>query len=82
MSEKISEADLTLIAEIIRLPKNSSFVIMEGSMEAAFAKAKLADLNIFSLNAGTSLTQMAEIAQRTRISALFCADSGFENAFV
>ena len=82
MEEKISADDMELIAEIIRLPKKSGFVIMEGSLEESLTKAKLADLNIFSLNAGTQLSQMAAIAQRTRISALFCADSGFENAFV
>lgn len=82
IEKNLSKEDAAVLTEIIRLPKNSTIEIVESSLEAAVQKSKLADLNIFSLKNDINLKQMADLAQRTRISALFCADSGFENAFV
>ncbi len=82
MAEKVTKEDVAKLAEIIRLPKNSICSIVEESLEEELSKAKLADLNIFSLDKDLTFVQMAEMAEQTRISALFCADSGFENAFV
>ncbi len=82
LNNKLTNDDVATIPEIIRLPKKSVVDIVDGTIGEAISRAKLADINIFNLDKGTQLSQMAAIAQQTRISALFCANSGFENAFV
>lgn len=45
-------------------------------------KYRDADVNIFSVNPEMSTTEMIKIVNETRISAIFCLDSKFENALV
>ena len=81
-NESLNVSDIELFSEIVRLPANSKIEIVIQPFETAIIQARIADLNIFSIQKGTSIAEIAAIAEKTRISVLFCSDSGYENAFV
>ena len=74
--------DAESLREIARLPRDTVLEVVDGALLDVVPKAKLADLNVFSLEPDSTLQSIAAIAQQTRISALFCADSGNESALV
>jgi hypothetical protein len=73
--------DSTILFDWV-LPANSKIEIVIQPFETAILQARIADLNIFSIRKGTSIAEIASIAEKSRISVLFCSDSGYENAFV
>jgi amino acid transporter len=79
---KFTAHDLEDLHTMIRLPKNSTLTMIEGSLVDHANKERNTDINIFSIEQGMSVEDMVSIVMRTRISAIFCADSEFENVLV
>ncbi len=76
------QQDYLMLSETIRLPKNTSIEIINSSFEKAISQSKNADLNVFNLSEFIVFDEMNNIVNKTKISALFCYDSGFESALV
>ena len=74
--------DYLLLNETIRLPKYTKVEILNTSFETAITTVKQADINIFSLSELITYDQMFSIVNTTKISAIFCSDSGYESALV
>jgi amino acid transporter len=75
--------DYLLLGETIRLPKDSTTIeFLNSSFDAAISRVKHADVNIFSLSEHVTFDRMFSIVNTTRISAVFCSDSGYESALV
>jgi len=68
--------------ETIRLPKNTTVEFLDTSFETAISRVKHADINIFSLSELIGFDQMFKVVNTTKISAVFCSDSGYESALV
>ncbi len=45
-------------------------------------KERNTDVNIFNIEQGMTVEDMVKIVNQSRISAIFCADSEFENVLV
>ena len=74
--------DYSFLNETIRLPKGTTVEFLDTSFESAISRVKHADLNIFSTSDHITFDQMFSIVNKTKISAVFCTDSGFESALV
>ncbi len=74
--------DYQVLCEAIRLPKNTTVEILDTSFEKAISRVKHADINIFSLSELIGFDQMFSVTNTTKISAIFCSDSGYESALV
>lgn len=77
-----SHGDYLQLSETIRLPKSTSVEIINSSFESAISGGKQADINIFSLSDQITFDHMFSIVNTTKISAIFCSDSGYESALV
>ncbi len=76
------QQDYMVLSDTIRMPSRTSVEIINSSFEAAISKSRHADLNVFSISENTDFDQMTNIVNKTKMSALFCNDSGFESALV
>ncbi len=77
-----AEAFLTELADLARLPKNTTRHLIPGRFPEDADKAPLSDLAIVGMRASPDFGLMEEIIHRTRASCLFVADSGLESARV
>ena len=75
-------SDTTIFKDMVRFPAETTVNLMNGSLKELIPTEKNSDLNIISIPAGLSTKEMMEIVNRSRISCLFCIDSGYENALV
>lgn len=78
----INANNLQIFNDMVRFPKGSSLNILKGNMLQNVELLRNADLNIFSIPANMEIKAMIEIVYHSRISSIFCIDSGFENALV
>lgn len=79
---KFEKDDKTAFIDLIRLPKNTKINVVDTDIITALKEEKKADLNIVPISKEASIEEMIQIVNETRISGLFCYDSGSENAFV
>lgn len=68
--------------EMIRLPKNTTIKTHDNTIENALLSDKNSDLNIISCTPQMTVEEMILLVNNSRISSIFCIDSGHENAFV
>ncbi|MEG3659303.1 amino acid permease [Arenibacter palladensis] len=74
--------DIEDLKTMVRFPKRTTIKIHEGNLHENVAKEKNADVNIFSIEPGVTIDDMVKIVNDSRISAIFCSDSDFENVLV
>lgn len=79
---KFESDDKSAFFDLIRLPKHTNINVVDADILSALKEEKKADLNIVPISKEASIEEMIEIVNKTRISGLFCYDSGRENAFV
>ncbi|MCK0146567.1 amino acid permease [Arenibacter sp. F26102] len=77
-----SETDIEDLNTMIRFPKNTSINIQQGDLLENVVKQKNTDVNIFNIEPGMTIHDMVNIVNESRISAVFCADSDYENVLV
>ncbi len=77
-----SEADIEDLHIMVRFPKVLQLSINQGNLIENVNKERNTDVNIFNIEQGMSVEEMVKIVNQSRISAIFCADSEFENALV
>lgn len=75
-------SNLNIFNDMVRFPKNTRLNTLQGNMLQHIELYRNADLNIFSISEKMDTKMMIEIVQKSRISSLFCIDSGYENALV
>jgi hypothetical protein len=78
----LTETDLEDLHTMVRFPKNTSINIKQGDLLENVIKERNTDVNIFNIEQGMSIEEMVKIVLQSRISAIFCADSEFENVLV
>lgn len=81
-SERFTEKDYEAFCDAVRLPHNTSYVIIDKEFREAVMEPLVTDLNIFSITDAGKIESMRDLVYQSRISALFCSDSGYESALV
>ena len=76
------EKDIEDLKTMVRFPKRTIFKIHQGNLLENVSKEKNADVNIFNIEEGVTIDDMVKIVNDSRISAVFCSDSDFENVLV
>ncbi|NNK79915.1 MAG: hypothetical protein HKO93_00330, partial [Flavobacteriales bacterium] len=79
---RFSEKDIEDFRTMIRFPKNTTISLKKGDLLENVIQERSADVNIFSIEPGMKAADMINIVNQSRISAIFCADSDFENVLV
>tara|TARA_R110001592_G_scaffold343829_1_gene634678 strand:+ start:323 stop:2500 length:2178 start_codon:yes stop_codon:yes gene_type:complete len=77
-----TETDIEDLHTMVRFPKKTDIKIKQGNLIENVAKERNTDINIFSIEQGMTIEEMVSIVNQSRISAVFCADSDFENVLV
>jgi amino acid transporter len=76
------EEDLVYFSEVVRLPTDSQISYYKSEFELEMQTKDTSDIDIFTLDAEFDLSQLLQTVNHTRTSAIFCCDSGKENALV
>ncbi|MCK0136125.1 amino acid permease [Arenibacter sp. S6351L] len=76
------ENDIEDLKTMVRFPKRTIIKTHEGNLLENVSKEKNADVNIFNIEEGVTIDDMVKIVNDSRISAVFCSDSDFENVLV
>jgi hypothetical protein len=79
---EFSKTDIEDMHTMVRFPKNTTINVTQGDLLKNVDKERSADINIFNIEEGMSVEEMVKIVNQSRISAIFCADSDFENVLV
>ncbi|MFD1315151.1 amino acid permease [Namhaeicola litoreus] len=77
-----SDKDIDDLRTMVRFPKSTTISINRGDLLKNVNEERNTDVNIFSIEPDMSVEEMVDIVNQSRISAIFCADSEFENALV
>lgn len=77
-----SQTDLEDLHTMVRFPKNTSITVKQGELLDNVVNERNTDVNIFNVEEGMLVEDMVKIVNQSRISAIFCADSDFENVLV
>ncbi len=75
-------SDIEDLHTMIRFPKNTAISLKKGDLLENVNKERNTDINIFNIENGMKIEDMVTIVNQSRISAVFCADSDFENVLV
>jgi len=81
-NESVKNEDLIAFKEMVRFPKGTEIRLSSGTIIENVPSEKNPDLNIVSISKDLSIEDMIKIVNTSRISGVFCNDSGFENAIV
>lgn len=81
-ASSFSEKDIDDLQTMLRFPKNTTTSLNPGDLISCAKKHRNADINIFSVDPDMNTTEMIKLVNESRISAIFCVDSHFENALV
>lgn len=74
--------DLTYFSEVVRFPTDTVVSCYDSVKELEMLANDTSDIDIFTLDKGFDLFELAKTVKHTRTSAIFCCDSGKENALV
>ncbi len=77
-----AQSDIEDLHTMIRFPKNTAISLKKGDLLENVNKERNTDINIFNIENGMKIEDMVTIVNQSRISAVFCADSDFENVLV
>ncbi len=78
----LSESDIEDFKVMVRFPSNTSVTLKTGDLLKNIKEVRNTDLNIINIDEGMTISDMIKIVNESRISAIFCADSEFENVLV
>ena len=78
----ITPTDIEDLRTMVRFPKHTSISIKQGDLLENVKMERNTDVNIFSIENGMTIETMVNMVNESRISAIFCADSEFENVLV
>ncbi|NKI25800.1 amino acid permease [Arenibacter sp. 6A1] len=78
----LSPNDIEDLRTMVRFPKKTTIDIKQGDLLENVNMEKNSDINVFCIEAGMPIETMVKIVNQSRISAIFCADSEFENVLV
>lgn len=82
IEDHFKQEDIIIFKDMIRFPQKTNVYINPGKLIDRVPLDRKADLNIISIPPDLSVEDMIEIVNSSRVSALFCYDSGYENVFV
>lgn len=77
-----TETDIEDLHTMVRFPKKATIKIKQGNLIENVSKERNTDINIFNIDQNMTIEEMVSIVNESRISAVFCADSDFENVLV
>ncbi|MFD0835900.1 amino acid permease [Mariniflexile aquimaris] len=77
-----TDHDIEDLHTMVRFPKTTHIYIKQGNLIENVVKERNTDINVFNIAAGMTIEEMVAIVNESRISAVFCADSDFENVLV
>jgi amino acid transporter len=78
----MSTKDLEDLRSMVRFPENTELDVKSGDLSAQVSVMRDTDVNIFSITDDMHITDMVELVNIARVSAVYCADSEFENVLV
>ncbi len=78
----ITPTDIEDLRTMVRFPKHTNISIKQGDLLENVKMERNTDVNIFSIENGMTIETMVKMVNESRISAIFCADSEFENVLV
>lgn len=78
----ITPTDIEDLRTMVRFPKRTNISVRQGDLLENVKKERNTDVNIFSIENGMDIETMVKMVNESRISAIFCADSEFENVLV
>jgi len=78
---EFSKTDIEDLHTMVRFPKGTTITVKQGDLLENVNKERDTDINIFNIEAEMSVEDMVKTVNQSRISAIFCADSDFENVF-
>lgn len=79
---RITHTDIEDLRTMVRFPKQTNISVKHGDLLDNVKKERNTDVNIFSIENGMTIETMVNMVNHSRISAIFCADSEFENVLV
>jgi len=77
-----SKADIEDLHTMVRFPTGTTISIKQGELLENVNRERNTDVNIFNIEGGMQVEDMVKIVNQSRISAIFCGDSEFENVLV
>ena len=78
----LNDNDIEDLRTMVRFSKKTEISVTKGELLENVLKEKNTDVNIFNIEKGMTTTDMVNIVNQSRISAIFCADSETENVLV
>jgi amino acid transporter len=79
---EFSKTDIEDLHTMVRFPKNTTIAINQGELLDNVIRERNTDVNIFNVEEGMLVEDMVKLVNYSRISAIFCVDSDFENVLV
>jgi solute carrier family 12 sodium/potassium/chloride transporter 2 len=79
---ELNATDLEDLRTMVRFPKNTELDVAHGDLTELVGAKRNTDVNIISINGTMRIADMVQLVNSSRISAVFCADSEFENVLV
>jgi amino acid transporter len=77
-----NDEDILLLHDLVRFPVDSKIESYDPLRKIEILKSINADINLMSLSSAQNISELMEIVNTTRTSAIFCLDSSNENALV
>lgn len=79
---ELDEAMLLTFRNMVRFTKKTKIASVSGSLKSQLSRHRNVDLNVISIPRDLQIEAMIDMVNGSRISAIFCSDSGFESAMV
>lgn len=79
---ELDEAMLLTFRNMVRFTKKTKIASVSGSLQSQLSRHRNVDLNVISIPRDLKIEVMIDMVNGSRISAIFCSDSGFESAMV
>ncbi|MGD9487229.1 MAG: amino acid permease [Calditrichaceae bacterium] len=78
----ITDEDIEDFRVMVRFPSKTTIDVKTGNLIENVKKERNTDINIINIDQGMTIDDMVKIVIESRISAIFCADSEYENVLV
>lgn len=79
---ELTDEDIEDFRVMVRFPHNTTILVNNGDLLENIKKERNTDVNIINIEPGMNVEEMVRIVNESRISAVFCADSEYENVMV
>ncbi len=78
----MTDSDIEDFRVMARFPEKTIVSVKQGDLSENVKRIRSADVNIIHIEQGMTIEKMIKIVNDSRISAIYCADSEFENLMV